>query len=373
MSTEGVMGDTDYLDDGSNLDLSYGNVGSDDARIQSGNSGAAGYNDVDDLLRDMLAGKIGAIKAKEILLNNTTLALQSSRIAKNSNISYVQATINMRAAQKRGQMPPYRFQFRNYNNILSPVQFYSPKWGENADTGMVVLPVPPETMEVAGGNAPEDVISASGITFSHAGPYTPLTFSLEGFFPHFSDLSAKPDYMPDDTLRRGYYQPHGLCTKFIKAMRAGQPVVFSVVQPTNKQKLMDTHVVVVTDFTWSYRSGHGQDRFWTMTLREWFPQRMIQTGRKPGKGTQGSGRPPREPVPANGVYIIKTGDTLSGIADRKMGNASRWRELYTLNKDVIEKAARDRGLTSSAGGGPLPMRSIGWWIFPGTELQIPAT
>lgn len=372
MSTEGVMADTDYLDDGANVDLAYGNVGNDDTRIASGSSGSGGYSDVDDLLRDMLNGRIPAWKAKEILLGNTTLALQNSRIAKNSSISYVQATINQRELLRRGQMPPYRFQFQNYENITSPVQFYSPKWGEDAKTGMVVLPVPPETMEVSGGNAPEEVVSASGITFSHAGPYTPLTFALEGFFPYFADFTNKPDYLPDDTLRRGYYQPHGLCTKFIKAMRAGQPLVFSVVQPTNKQKLMDTHVVVVTDFAWSYRAGHGQDRFWTMTLREWFPQKMIQTGRKPGKGTQGSNKPPRAPVPANSVYIIKPGDTLSGIADRKMGNASRWRELYTLNKDVIEKAARSRGLTSSAGGGPLPMRTIGWWIFPGTELQIPA-
>jgi hypothetical protein len=320
----------------------------------------------------MWAGRIPAVKAKEILLSNTTLALQNSRIAKNSSISYVQSTINQRALIASGQLPPYRFQFQNFENITSPVQFYSPKWGEDAKTGMVVLPVPPETMEVSGGNAPEDVVSASGITFSHAGAYTPLSFSLEGFFPHFTDLSNKPDYMPDDTLRRGYYQPHGLCTKFIKAMRAGQPLVFSVVQPSNKQKLMDTHVVVVTDFTWSYRSGHGQDRFWTMTLREWFPQRMIQTGRKPGKGTQGGNRPNRPPVPANSVYTVKRNDNLHDIADKLLGNAGRWREIYTLNKDVIEKAARAHGANSSAGGGSVPLRTIGWWIWAGTKLQIPA-
>lgn len=360
--------DTDYLDDGSNFELAYGNVANDDQRIRVNDTNAV--VDVDGLLNAMLSGQISGSETKRILLENTTLSVAAIKNAVRQ-VSTPSAA-NARAVAASTQLPPYRFQFQNYEDVLSPVQFYAPKWGEDAATGMVVLPVPPETMEITGGNAPEEVISASGISFSHAGPYTPLTFTLEGFFPFFQNMNNKPDYLPEDTLRAGYYQPHGLCTKFIKAMRAGQPIVFTVVQPTNKHKLMDTHVVVVTDFTWSYRAGHGQDRFWSMTLREWFPQRMILTGRKPGKGSQGTTKPPRPATPANSVYIIKRGDTLSGIADRLLGNAGRWREIYQLNKEVIEKAAKAHGATSSAGGGSLPLHTAGWWIFPGTKLQIPA-
>ena len=36
------------------------------------------------------------------------------------------------------------------------------------------------------------------------------------------------------------------------------------------------------------------------------------------------------------TYTIKSGDTLSGIAKKKLGSASRWREIYELNKDIIK-------------------------------------
>lgn len=363
MSTEGVMSDADYLDDGDSwrTPIAY----SDDQKIGVRDENAE-QGDVDWLLQQINAGRVNpAVAAKELRLART---LKTSTVDK-ARLGYSGNVIGRRYI---GSSSPYRFQFQNYLNIETPSKFYSPKWGESADTGMVVLPVPPETMEVSGGNAPEEVVSASGITFSHAGAYTPLTFTLEGFFPNIIDANNVPDYVPVDSLRRGIYTPRALCSKFTKAMRAGQPIVFNVVQPNNLVNLMDTHTVVITDFSWSFRAGHGQDRFWSMTLREWFPQRMIQTGRKPGKGTQGATKPVRPPVPANSVYTIKTGDTLSGISDRLLGNAGRWREIYDLNKEVIEKAARDHGATSSAGGGSLPLRTAGWWIFPGTKLQIPA-
>jgi nucleoid-associated protein YgaU len=35
------------------------------------------------------------------------------------------------------------------------------------------------------------------------------------------------------------------------------------------------------------------------------------------------------------VYVVKSGDSLSKIAKELLGDASRWPELYELNKDVI--------------------------------------
>ena len=38
-------------------------------------------------------------------------------------------------------------------------------------------------------------------------------------------------------------------------------------------------------------------------------------------------------------------------------------EIYELNKDTIEAAAKKYGRSSS---------SNGWWIYPGTVLQLPS-
>ena len=52
------------------------------------------------------------------------------------------------------------------------------------------------------------------------------------------------------------------------------------------------------------------------------------------------------------TYTVKSGDTLSDIAQSEMGDANRWRELYEANKDAV--------------GDDPDM------IHPGLELKIPS-
>ena len=51
------------------------------------------------------------------------------------------------------------------------------------------------------------------------------------------------------------------------------------------------------------------------------------------------------------TYTVKSGDTLSDIAQSEMGDGNRWRELYEANKDAV--------------GDDPDM------IHPGLELKIP--
>ncbi|MBP0935248.1 LysM peptidoglycan-binding domain-containing protein [Streptomyces goshikiensis] len=41
------------------------------------------------------------------------------------------------------------------------------------------------------------------------------------------------------------------------------------------------------------------------------------------------------PVAAKRAYTVRTGDSLSEIARRELGNEARWRELYAMNRGVI--------------------------------------
>jgi nucleoid-associated protein YgaU len=51
------------------------------------------------------------------------------------------------------------------------------------------------------------------------------------------------------------------------------------------------------------------------------------------------------------TYTVKSGDTLSGIAESEMGDEKRWPELYAANRDVVGKNPD--------------------LIHPGMELKIP--
>ena len=62
---------------------------------------------------------------------------------------------------------------------------------------------------------------------------------------------------------------------------------------------------------------------------------------------------------SGGHYTVKKNDTLIKIAEK---TGSQWREIYNCNKEVIEKTAKKHGLKNS---------DKGYWIFPGTKLEIP--
>jgi nucleoid-associated protein YgaU len=57
------------------------------------------------------------------------------------------------------------------------------------------------------------------------------------------------------------------------------------------------------------------------------------------------------PAPAAGrTYVVVKGDTLSQIAEREYGDASRWREIYQANRATIKNPNL---------------------IYPGQKLRLP--
>lgn len=62
------------------------------------------------------------------------------------------------------------------------------------------------------------------------------------------------------------------------------------------------------------------------------------------------------------TYTIKSGDSLWSIAVKLYKDGSKWLLLYQQNKDIIEKAAKDRGKPNSDGGR---------LIYPGVTIVVP--
>jgi len=59
---------------------------------------------------------------------------------------------------------------------------------------------------------------------------------------------------------------------------------------------------------------------------------------KPGQVLALPGATPTQPPPR--LYTVRSGDTLSGIAQKQLGDANRWREIFKLNGDVISDPDR---------------------------------
>ncbi len=67
------------------------------------------------------------------------------------------------------------------------------------------------------------------------------------------------------------------------------------------------------------------------------------------------------PAESKESYTIKAGDCMWDIALKFLGDGSRWREIYELNKEALDKAATDMGHSSNDGT----------VIFPGTTIKLP--
>ena len=73
------------------------------------------------------------------------------------------------------------------------------------------------------------------------------------------------------------------------------------------------------------------------------------------------------PATTSSTYVIKSGDTLWGIAKKFYGTGTKWTTIYNANKEIIESTAKARwkavGINRDS--------ENGHWIFPGVKLTIP--
>lgn len=116
--------------------------------------------------------------------------------------------------------------------------------------------------------------------------------------------------------------------------------------------------VYISDYEVTYQDGFGDYHYYI----EFSDAESLSFTVTNTAETDVSDGTERETDPAPVTYTVKEYDSLFGIAECYLGDGLRWEEIYELNKDVIEEAAKQHGWANSNGG---------WWIFAGTVLKLP--
>ena len=118
------------------------------------------------------------------------------------------------------------------------------------------------------------------------------------------------------------------------------------------------HDVYLYDYNVEYESGYG-DYYYDIIFKHRrgikVVSTVVATEEKKSTSSSGSGGAAR-------THTVKTGDTLWALAQKYYSSGAKYGTIYNANKTIIEQTAKKRGKSSSNGG---------WWIFPGTILQIP--
>ena len=91
-------------------------------------------------------------------------------------------------------------------------------------------------------------------------------------------------------------------------------------------------------------------------------KKKSKSGSKKTKAKKQKSRPGKKTAEKD--YTVKKGDCMQSIAKKKLGSASRWKEIYNLNKKTMNTWAKKYGHKSAIEGSNC-------WIFPGEKLKLP--
>lgn len=123
-------------------------------------------------------------------------------------------------------------------------------------------------------------------------------------------------------------------------------------------------VCVLEDYTVDEDAKEGADVKLTLNFKQWvsYGTKKVTFKKSGSSKTKSTSSSRKSSSKTTTTYTVKKGDTLSGIAKKKLGKASRKTEIYKLNKTTIEKAAKKHGRKSSGNGS---------YIYVGTKLKLP--
>lgn len=227
--------------------------------------------------------------------------------------------------------------------------------------GGIPLPVTPGKiqMDVNGRNKTVILINEGEVNLIKTSALTDISFEC---------LIPQINKYPFARYSKGYKDAKYYLGHLEKLKNANKPFKFKITRKTQKKKILfETNMAVTLE---NYKivedSKNGIDLTIALELKQYREYGAKRAKILPSKDKEKPKvivKKPRKEKEAAKSYTVKKGDTLGNIAKQQLKSTSRWREIYNLNKSVIESTAKKRGKASS---------SDGWWIWPGTVLKLPS-
>jgi len=182
--------------------------------------------------------------------------------------------------------------------------------------GDFIFPVNPEEVTIRRVRHYEttNILSLGEIDFSQGERVKEISFS--SFFPkEFDDSFCKgklEDFVP----------PQVAMNRLTALLNKKRPVRLII-----SGTIINTPVYLSSHNT-TIKGGEVGDIYFEVTFRTWRDVKV-----KAAASNKGASRLDTKPVPK--VYTVRSGDTLTAIAKRELGNSSKWQDIYNGNKKTI--------------------------------------
>ena len=223
--------------------------------------------------------------------------------------------------------------------------------------GNTLMPVAPGAlkMKIKNQNETVSLVSEGELNILKSPGLTELSFTL--LLPRAPYAFA--------LYEDGFKPPDHFLALFEKLKTERRAFDFTVLRrlDSGAEALSETNMkCALEDYTVSESAEDGMDFSVDVTLRQYVPYGVKTLVVKNNEATETTDRD------AGGKekterYTVRDGDTRWDIARTELGDGTRWKEIYQLNKKVLDDEASRRGMPAESGSR---------WIFTGTVIQIPS-
>lgn len=215
----------------------------------------------------------------------------------------------------------------------------------NAEKEKIQLPVLPLSFQTKNGsnNSSVNITGLGEIIIMQSRPA--LQFSFSSFFP-----ATKFPGLQVETLTK----PLTLIQQ-INSWKASKKPVHFIVTACG----VDLYATI-EDFSYSEEGGDPGTYQYSMTLKEYreITARQVSVNIQSGTATVKKEEPRVDNTVKPKTYTVKSGDCLWSIAQKVMGDGSRYKELYNANKSVIDPRNQEYNMPA-------------YTIYSGQVLTIP--